>query len=86
MKITPKFDDLELFSDRLKVDLPYFFTTGNGPIYSYVATIKHWVNIKWIRNVRFRQPPLFLMPHTFKSQSMFDIIDTRNAIGGKKIV
>lgn len=35
---------MALFADKLKVDLPYFFTTKNEPIYNYIETIKLLIN------------------------------------------
>ncbi|MED3912065.1 helix-turn-helix transcriptional regulator [Peribacillus simplex] len=37
---SPSIDELALFADKLKVDLPCFFTTKNEPIYNYIETIK----------------------------------------------
>ncbi|WP_430033906.1 helix-turn-helix domain-containing protein [Peribacillus simplex] len=37
---SPTIDELALFADKLKVDLPYFFTTRNEPIYNFIETIK----------------------------------------------
>ncbi|MFE4707263.1 helix-turn-helix domain-containing protein [Peribacillus simplex] len=41
---SPTIDELALFADKLKVDLPYFFTTKNEPIYNYIETIKLLIN------------------------------------------
>ncbi|MDR4926251.1 hypothetical protein [Peribacillus simplex] len=41
---SPTIDELALFTDKLKVDLPYFFTTKNEPIYNYIEIIKFLIN------------------------------------------
>ncbi|MGN7395368.1 helix-turn-helix domain-containing protein [Peribacillus frigoritolerans] len=41
---SPTIDELALFADKLRVDLPYFFTTKNEPIYNYIETIKLLIN------------------------------------------
>ncbi|MFE4241514.1 helix-turn-helix domain-containing protein [Peribacillus butanolivorans] len=41
---SPTIDELGLLADKLKVDLSYFFTTKNEPIYNYIETIKLLIN------------------------------------------
>ncbi|MFE4073681.1 helix-turn-helix domain-containing protein [Peribacillus sp. YIM B13477] len=43
---SPTINELGLFADKLKVDLPFFFTTKNKnePIYNYIETIKLLIN------------------------------------------
>ncbi|MFE5429849.1 hypothetical protein [Peribacillus simplex] len=44
MATAPEKSISALFADKLKVDLPYFFTTKNEPIYNYIETIKLLIN------------------------------------------
>lgn len=76
---SPTIYELALFADKLKVDLPYFFTTKNEPIYNYIETIKLLINkYKRTRNYEIVQKEMATAPE--KSISFYQFLKWHEGI------